>query len=125
MEDQKNLEIKEKIALGVKGEVVDIYEDIFKTIWKKISPTLGVITVVTILQRAAYRTAQEFSIIKHLKFGEEGIDFTEMKSMAMTEDKEHIKEGFRELIGNLFDILAKLTGNILVNELMKVVEGNI
>ncbi|MBC8457546.1 MAG: hypothetical protein H8D67_06060 [Deltaproteobacteria bacterium] len=125
MENQINLEIKEKIALGVKGEVVDIFEDILKTIWERIAPTLGVITVVTILQRAAYRTAQEFPIIKHLSFTEEGIDFTELKSRAMEEDKELIKEIFREFIGNLFDILAKLTGNVLVGDLMKIVEGNI
>jgi len=124
MENQRELEIKEKIALGVKDEVVDIYEDIFKTIWEKISPTLGVITVVTVLQRAAYRTAREFPIVKHLKISEEGFDFTELKSKAMSEDKELIKESFREFIGNLFDILAKLTGNVLVNELMGVVEEN-
>ena len=53
MENQRNLEIKKGIALGIRAEVADIYEDIFKTIWERITPTLGVITVVTILQRAA------------------------------------------------------------------------
>ena len=125
MENQRNQEIKEKIALGVKGEVVDIYEDILKTIWERIAPILGVITVVTILKRTAYRTAQEFPIINNIKFSEEGIDFTELKSRAMEEDKVLIKEIFREFIGNLFDILAKLTGNVIVGDLMKIVEGNI
>jgi hypothetical protein len=38
-------------------------------------------------------------------------------------DKENIKDGFKDLIANLFDILAKLTGNILVDQLLKEVKG--
>ncbi len=41
MENQRTLEIKKGIALGVKGEVVDIYEDIFKTTWERITPTVS------------------------------------------------------------------------------------
>ena len=44
--------IEREVDRGVKVEVIDIYEDILTTIWEKIAPTLGNITVRTIAERA-------------------------------------------------------------------------
>ena len=45
--------------------------------------------------------------------------------------KKHAKErqlipgAFMEFVGNLFDVLAEITGNILADELRKLVEGKV
>ena len=119
MKSKENFE--QEIALDVRDEIINIYDDIFNTIWDKIYPTLGTAPVLTIFQRAIHFSSQQFPNLETLTVTEEGIDFREFRSLSVEDDKETIKEGLNELIGNLFEILAKLTGNILVKELVKVV----
>ena len=107
--------------ISLKNEIINIYEDIFITIWDKVCPTLGIISIVPIFQRAILRTSEQFANLEFLEVTPEGIGFSEFKFRSMEDDKEIIKSSLNELIGNLFDILIKLTGNILVNKLMKVI----
>jgi len=115
--------IEKRVNISVKGEAIDIYEDLLKTIWSKIMPTLGLVTTVAITDRAIKRTSNIYPIIRHLEIKEEQILFTRLRAGMGERDKENIKEGLKELIANLFDILAKLTGSILVNQLLKDIRG--
>lgn len=115
--------IRKRVDVSVKEEVIDIYEDLLKTIWSKITPTLGVVTVVAITDRAIRKTANTYAIIRHLEMKKEQISFARLRGSMGEKDKENIKDGFKDLIANLFDILAKLTGNILVDQLLKEVKG--
>lgn len=117
--------IEREVSLGVREEIVDIYEDLFQTIWDRIMPTLGVVTTVTILERAIYRTRQQFEILEHLEVTDEGLDFSELRKRVGEKQKPVLKEGFKELVASLFDILAKLTGNVLVRHLETLVEGKV
>lgn len=117
--------IKKGVSIGVKEEIVDIYEDLFRTIWDRIMPTLGLVTTTTIIERAIYRAKQNFEALQHLEVTDEGLDFSELRKRVREKDKDILKDGFKELIANLFDILAKLTGNVLVSQLERLVEGKI
>lgn len=110
------------VAAGIRENIVDVYQDLFDTIWKNITPTLGAITVATIVERAIRRTAVEHQMIGLLTVNHHGVDFTQFKRAAGDSDQVALREGLNLLVANLFDILAKLTGNVLVDELMKVVE---
>jgi len=120
--DEATKKLHEVNAEGKKG-VVEIYEDLLMTIWFKIVPTLGVVTVVTILKKAVAKTAVNHPFLQDIEINETGISLSKIKAKLSEEDKEQLKVGFRELVVSLFDILAKLTGNILVQQLMKEVEG--
>lgn len=115
--------IEREVDRGVKVEVIDIYEEILTTIWDKISPTLGNITVRTIGERAVLLASEQYPILKSVAVTDEGFDFTELKTRIDEKGKTNIREGFKEIIATLFDILAKLTGNIMVDRLLKEVEG--
>ena len=115
--------IEREVDRGVKVEVIDIYEDIIITIWEKISPTLGNITVRTIGERAVTLSSERYTFMRNVTVTEEGFDFAELKRRVDEKDKDSMREGFKELISSLFDILAKLTGNVLVDRLMQEVEG--
>lgn len=115
--------IEREVDRGVKVEVIDIYEDILTTIWEKIAPTLGNITVRTIGERAVILASQRHPLLQSVTVTEDGFDFTELKKRVDEKGRANIREGFKEIIANLFDILAKLTGNILVNRLIQEVEG--
>lgn len=112
-----------QVNAEIKSSVIEIYEDLLRTVWAKIAPTLGVVTVVTIMKRAVSRTAAKHAVLNDLSVNDSGFVFNEIKAKLKGEDKEELKNSFKELVANIFDILAKLTGNILVQQLMKEVEG--
>jgi hypothetical protein len=112
-----------QIDSEVKAGVLEIYDELLGTVWAKIVPTLGTMTVVTIMQRAISRTGARHPAISHLTLSDAGFSFNAIHGEIAAYDKAELKNAFKELIGNIFDILAKLTGNILVQQLIKEVEG--
>jgi hypothetical protein len=115
--------IGRRVDQGVKKEVVDIYEEILVAVWAKIMPTLGKTTMYAIAQRALHLTAQSYSTLDSVAVAEDGFDFRSLKERVDERDKATIREALRELIVSLFDILAKLTGNVLVDRLTREIEG--
>jgi hypothetical protein len=115
--------IERRVDRGVKAEVVDIYEEVLLAVWAKILPTLGKITVRTIAQRALHLTAQSYAILDSMTVTDDGFDFRTLKERVDERDKAAIREALKELIVSLFDILAKLTGNVLVDRLTREIEG--
>ncbi len=117
------LAVQERIAQARKEEVLDIYNDLLKTIWNRILPTLGRVTVMAIMERALVLTEETYSIIGYLKVTSEGVSFRTLSQNVKDEDNQIIREGLKELVANLIDILAMLTGDILVKQLLQEIEG--
>jgi hypothetical protein len=115
--------IERRVDRSVKAEVVDIYEEILVAVWAKILPTLGKTTVRTIAQRVLHLTAQSYVILDSMTVTDDGFDFTTLKERVDEKDKAAIREALKELIVSLFDILAKLTGNVLVERLTREIDG--
>ncbi len=123
--ERARAEVESRVESGIRENISDVYEDLFETIWEKITPTLGVITTTTIIDRAIRRTAERHELVGLLKVGPDGVEFGDLRAKAADKDREELKEGLKNLVANLLDILAKLTGNVLVRELLKVTEGKV
>ncbi len=106
-----------------KEEVIDIYEDLLTTIWSRIMPTLGRVTVVSIMERALALTAEKYPLIGYLESSPDGVSFEEFRQKVSPEQRLLIREALKELVTTLIDILAMLTGDILVRQLLKEIEG--
>jgi hypothetical protein len=103
--------------------VVDAYENLLKRIWARTVTILGVVTLKAIAQRSVLLTAHDYPLLENLAVTDGGLDFEMLKGRVGEEQKAAIKAGFEELILNLFDLLAKLTGEVIVNRLFgEVVE---
>jgi hypothetical protein len=113
-------EIEPRVAAGIGASIVDVYEDLFSTIWQGLTPTLGAVTLATIIERAVRRTAVEYELMRLITVNQDGIDFDQLNRITSDSDQEFLREGFKLLVANLLDILTKLTGNVLVNELIGV-----
>src|SRR3990172_13074949 len=85
--------IASQVNTEVKSGVIEIYEDLLRTVWAKIVPTLGTVTVETIMQRAISRTAARHPILNNLSVTDKGFDFSEIKAKLNGEDKEELKNG--------------------------------
>jgi len=114
---------KKGIESQIKPGVLEIYEDLLRTVWAKIIPTLGTVTVVTIIQRAIERTSKDHQVLTYLTVTDTGLSFDRIRGHLGEEKRTELREAFKNLIVNLFDILAKLTGNIIVQQLVKEVDG--
>ena len=74
-------------------------------------------------ERAVLLASGQHPLLTSVAVTDEGFDFRELRTRIDEKDRANIREGFKEIIANLFDILAKLTGNIMVDRLMQEVEG--
>ena len=116
--------IEEKVNQARKDEVLKLFEDLLMTIWKRLMPILGKMTVTMIFKRSLDMTLDKFSIIKNLKIHDEGLVFQEQSNDISDKDFKELKNSLKEYIANLIDILATLTGNVIVNKLFADFEIN-
>jgi hypothetical protein len=93
----------------------NLYKQIMQQIWDKVVITLGPITTAVILKKVISKTQTQYPFMKQLKVSEEGVYFNHLK----INNKKKLEEGFESLINNLFDILANLTGDILIREIKR------
>jgi hypothetical protein len=115
--------IQERVSQARKEEVLEIYNDLLRTIWDRILPTLGRVTVMAIMERALVLTQEQYSVVGYLQVTSEGVSFRGLSRNMSEEDNQVIRDGLKELIANLIDILAMLTGDILVRQLLQEIEG--
>ncbi len=116
-------EVEERVTQARKEEVLETYDDLLKTIWNRIFPTLGRVTVVAIMERALVITREKYPLIGQLEVTNDGVSFTAMQQSLQDEERQMIREALKELITNLIDILAMLTGDILVKQLLQEIEA--
>lgn len=109
--------IEEKVNQAIKDEALKVFEDLLMTIWNRIMPILGKMTVTTIFRRALDMTLDNFPIIENLKIKDEVLVFQEQSNDLSDKDFKELKNSLREFIANLIDILATLTGDVIVKKL--------
>lgn len=117
MSDKTNNQVEEIRKL----EVVDVYEDLLSKIWTRTTAILGVVTVQAIMRRSIVITQTGYPWLGSLEVEADGLHFNHLKRVLEPEAKVHLKEGFEEIVLQIFDLLAKLTGEVIVEKLFKEV----
>jgi hypothetical protein len=115
--------IEERIRQARKEEVLAVYDDLLQTIWDRIQPTLGRVTVMAIVERSLTLTRESYPSLAPLQVTEQGLSFEALREQIGNEERITLRDGLKELVANLIDILAMLTGDILVKQLIKEIEG--
>ena len=115
--------LRERLNQARKEEILEVYEDLLRTIWDRILPTLGRVTVIAIMERALVLTRDRFPVVEHLEVNRDGLLFDRLRESMRESDRSVIRDALKELVANLIDILAMLTGDILVQQLIKEMEG--
>ena len=115
--------IAERVSRARKEEVLEIYEDLLSTLWNRILPTLGRVTVMAIMERALALTKETYPVLGRLQVTRDGLSFDQLRVRVGNEERDVLRNALKELVANLIDILAMLTGDILVRHLIKEIEG--
>lgn len=104
-------------------ELLKIYQDLLQVIWNRILPTVGQVTIMTIMERALVLTKKNYSLINYLHITPQGISFEELFLLLEQEKELIIQEALKKLVVNVFDILKMLTGDILSQQLLVELES--
>lgn len=115
--------VESRMKLARQDEVIAIYEDLLETIWNRLVPTLGRVTVTAILERSIAETTIKYPFVAAVEVVREGLNFLELRTQLGDTEQSTLRDAFKELIANLIDLLAVLTGDIIVRQLLKDVEG--
>lgn len=113
----------ERINNAQKEEVLDIYQGLMQTVWERIFPILGRVTLIAIMERAVVITKKECPFVRKLRIGPQGPVFDGLHEAAADAEISDIRRAMRELVANVIDILAMLTGDLLVKQLVRDIEG--
>jgi len=114
--------VAERVIRARKEEVLETYEDLLSTIWNRIVPTLGQVTVLAIIKSSLALTEQHHHIIGSLVVTGEGMSFDALHQRLEEDERDAMGQALKELIANIIDILAMLTGDVLVRQLLQQVE---
>ena len=114
--------LRERLNNARKQEILEIYEELLRTVWDRIQPTLGRATVIAITERALVLTREHFPVIEQLTVGPDGLVFDQLRESMGESEVSAIREALQELVADVIDILAILTGDVLVKQLVTEIE---
>lgn len=115
--------VQQRVRLARKEEVIAVYHDLVQTIWDRLTPTLGRVTVAAIMERSLAATVEHYPFMTSLHVTREGVSFDALREHLDDQERDSIRDGMKDLITNLIDLLAMLTGDIIVRNLIREIEG--
>ncbi len=98
-------------------EIVQVYAEVLKSIWKKAVNMLGPVALETMIESAIFDTADKYYFLESLEVSEEGIRLPEDLSVFEEVETETLKAAFRALFTRLFSNVSTLTGQVVVKHL--------
>ena len=125
-EDTAERLLEQTLRQARHDEVLVIYEDLLQTIWNRLVPTLGRVSVAAILDRSIATTAENHPFMGALGVTREGLSFQALREQLTPPggpEQVAIRGAMKDLVANLIDLLATLTGDILVRQLLGDVQG--
>jgi len=122
--DRRRVEklIEKRLTSGREGEFLDVYEGIFQTVWNRILPTLGSVTMMLVMERTLLATTQRYPMLQTVQVTEQGLSFAGFRRSLTNEAREKAQEALKELVTALLDGLALLTGDVLMQQLLREIE---
>ncbi|MFQ6133153.1 MAG: hypothetical protein ACE5R4_14020 [Armatimonadota bacterium] len=112
-----------RLAGADKSQIVDMYDDAVSAVWARVAPTLGLITVRAVLQRALHLAKERHPALAHVAITERGLSFDGLRADLRDLERSALIESLRGLVGNMCDILSRLSGSILVDQVQQELES--
>ncbi len=111
--------LQEKVGI-VKEEnaILTIYENLMQIVWQRLLPTLGKFTVTTILKRSIEMSESKYPILTLIEIKDD-LEFENLRFQLKEEEHPNISDAFNDLIVNLIEILASLTGEVIIQKLLE------
>jgi hypothetical protein len=123
-------QVDEWMARATKGppeRLLEAFEQSFGALWRRARLTLGDVTLMAILDRVLYTTAERFPQLPPLEVDETGLRAEKLRDSAGSLRRDHLAEAIRFILVEFLTVLGKLTAEVLSPalhaELSKVAPG--
>jgi hypothetical protein len=111
--------LAEQIARPCKmDDMLAVCHDLLMLCWHRLQLTLGRTTVVAIVERALQRTAAQHPQLAWVQVRREGVSLDALRQQIEEADRDAVRMALAEFMGQLIGIVAVLTGDILVRQLL-------
>lgn len=103
---------------------VELYEELFRSIWARIVPTLGVLNVRAMLEHALAEALPGHPILKEIKVREDGVRLMVLREAVKAGELNHdeVCAALREYLATLIHVLARLTGEVVSRQVKELVQ---
>lgn len=105
-------------SLTAQSSSVTEYAVLFTAIWERIEPTLGTVTTVGLMQRALALTVNRYPSLRTLRVTPHGLDFSGLHDHLAYHPADNVSLALRSLANHHIDLLAMLTGDVLLRKLL-------
>lgn len=89
-----------------RADAPDVYDRLMRDVWSRMVKVLGIHTVLVIVQRALWSTRQAYDEAALIVLGDDGVDFTELRSKSPDKALSIMEEFLASLTG----IMTRLIG---------------
>ena len=121
--------VQRRVAEVRQDELITTYQGLIDSVWSRLERTLGQVTISIMMDRALTETAEKYERLDCLEISKTGL-FLEplrqrvsLKSPAEAEEwLAEARKSLQELMVRLVDLLAVLTGDIVVASLLRELE---
>lgn len=103
---------------------IDFFEGLFRLIWARIVPILGILNVKTMLEHALEEGRVRHPILCEVHVREDGIRLVALKQALRMKQvtPEDAREALRDYLASLVHLLARLSGNVVSDQVYTMVE---
>lgn len=99
------------------------FDELFRSIWARIVPLLGVVNVRALLEHALEEVHERHPALNSLRVADDGVRLghlkEEIKSGKIKE--EEVFAALREYLSSLIHLLAQLTGEVVSRQIIQIV----
>jgi hypothetical protein len=118
----------ERATSGLPPEkLLQAFEQGFAALWGRANRTLADVTLMAILDRVLYISAEQYPFLAALKVESNGIRCQELQVRAESLERDQLAEGIRFVLVEFLTVLGNLTAEILTpalhSELLRVAPG--
>lgn len=106
------------------AEKLEFLDELFRSIWARIVPTLGVTNVRSMLTYALNEASTKYPLLKEVRVRDDGVRLDALHTEVKhgTKKPEEVYEALREYLATLIHLLAQLTGEVVSRQVRELIE---
>lgn len=97
---------------------IDFYRCVVQQTWTHTSAIVGTMGARAVVEHSARSVSRQFPDASRIVVTEEGVDLSELLASENGADPDHVRECLEELCMATFQVLADLTGDVILGPLL-------
>lgn len=99
------------------------FDELFRSIWARIVPLLGIVNVRALLEHALEEVHERHPALNSLRVADDGLRLAPLKEAIKSGElkEKEVYTALREYVSSLIHLLAQLTGEVVSRQIIQIV----